>query len=310
MIYTVTLNPSMDYVVSLKDFQLGKTNRTEEEQIYAGGKGINVSMQLKNLGFSSVILGFVAGFTGREIRRQLEEKEMLTDFVLLPEGNSRINLKIRNLEGTEINGSGPAISSGYMDELLQKLEGLGEGDLLFLMGSIPGSVSQTIYAQMMKRLEHKGVLVVLDTAGEALRSALFQKPFLIKPNQQELSELFGVKIKTREEVIPYGEKLQKMGARNVLISLAGEGAVLVSEEGKIYQASAPKGTLVNSVGAGDAMVAGFMAGWLEKKDYAHAFYKGLATGSAAAFSEGVAIQQDVQDLYERLKFNKTSCEAI
>lgn len=301
MIYTVTLNPSLDYVVSVEDFQPGKTNRTSEEQIYAGGKGINVSAQLKNLGCDSVALGFVAGFTGQEIQRQLKEKEINTDFILLQEGSSRINLKIKNIEGTEINGTGPCIRQVELDALLQKLDALQTGDVLFLSGSIPGSVPGDIYARMMKRLEHKGILVVLDTAGEALRKGLSLKPFLIKPNQQEINELFGVRVNTREELLVLGKKLQEMGARNVLISLAGEGAVLICENGKIYRSKAPKGKPVNSVGAGDAMLAGFMAEWLKTVNYEEAFYRSVATGSATAFAEGFATEEAVQALYKQVK---------
>ena len=285
MIYTVTFNPSLDYIVSVNDFQLGLTNRTDSELILPGGKGINVSTILMNLGIDSTAFGFAAGFTGEEIIREVEAMGIRSDFIKIDRGISRINLKLKNIDGTEINGSGPEISEEKIEELLRKLDILGEGDILVLAGSIPASMPADMYSTIMERLQHKNVTFIVDATKDLLINVLKYKPFLIKPNNHELGELFDVKLTTREEVIPYGKKLQKQGARNVLISMAGEGAVLVAEDGSVYEAPAPKGTLVNAVGAGDSMVAGFTAGWIEKKDYRHAFYMGVSAGSASAFSE-------------------------
>lgn len=300
MIYTVTFNPSLDYIVSVNDFQLGLTNRTDSELILPGGKGINVSTILMNLGIDSTAFGFAAGFTGEEIIREVEAMGIRSDFIKIDSGISRINLKLKNIDGTEINGSGPEISAEKIEELLRKLDILGEGDILVLAGSIPASMPADMYSTIMERLQHKNVTFIVDATKDLLINVLKYKPFLIKPNNHELGELFDVKLTTREEVIPYGKKLQKQGARNVLISMAGEGAVLVAEDGSVYEAPAPKGTLVNAVGAGDSMVAGFTAGWIEKKDYRHAFYMGVSAGSASAFSEYLATKEKIMDLYEKV----------
>lgn len=300
MIYTITFNPSLDYIVSVNDFQLGLTNRTDSELILPGGKGINVSTILMNLGIDSTAFGFAAGFTGEEIIREVEAMGIRSDFIKIDSGISRINLKLKNIDGTEINGSGPEISEEKIEELLRKLDILGEGDILVLAGSIPASMPADMYSTIMERLQHKNVTFIVDATKDLLINVLKYKPFLIKPNNHELGELFDVKLTTREEVIPYGKKLQKQGARNVLISMAGEGAVLVAEDGSVYEAPAPKGTLVNAVGAGDSMVAGFTAGWIEKKDYRHAFYMGVSAGSASAFSEYLATKEEIMDLYEKV----------
>lgn len=300
MIYTVTFNPSLDYIVSVNDFQLGLTNRTDSELILPGGKGINVSTILMNLGIDSTAFGFAAGFTGEEIIREVEAMGIRSDFIKIDSGISRINLKLKNIDGTEINGSGPEISEEKIEELLRKLDILGEGDILVLAGCIPASMPADMYSTIMERLQHKNVTFIVDATKDLLINVLKYKPFLIKPNNHELGELFDVKLTTREEVIPYGKKLQKQGARNVLISMAGEGAVLVAEDGSVYEAPAPKGTLVNAVGAGDSMVAGFTAGWIEKKDYRHAFYMGVSAGSASAFSEYLATKEEIMDLYEKV----------
>ena len=291
MIYTVTFNPSLDYIVSVNDFQLGLTNRTDSELILPGGKGINVSTILMNLGIDSTAFGFAAGFTGEEIIREVEAMGIRSDFIKIDSGISRINLKLKNIDGTEINGSGPEISEEKIEELLRKLD---------IAGSIPASMPADMYSTIMERLQHKNVTFIVDATKDLLINVLKYKPFLIKPNNHELGELFDVKLTTREEVIPYGKKLQKQGARNVLISMAGEGAVLVAEDGSVYEAPAPKGTLVNAVGAGDSMVAGFTAGWIEKKDYRHAFYMGVSAGSASAFSEYLATKEEIMDLYEKV----------
>lgn len=299
MIYTVTVNPSLDYIVEVKSFELGMTNRTDTEKILPGGKGINVSMVLKNLGYESTALGFVAGFTGDELIRKLEEKGIHQEFIRIPEGFTRINLKLKNIDGTEINGQGPYISPRYIQQLLERLKTLQEGDILFLSGSIPGTMPQDFYKQIMEELEGQGIMVIVDATKELLTKVLPYHPFLIKPNNHELGEIFGVKLVTREEVIPYGRKLQEMGAKNVLISMAGEGSVLIAEDGSVVSKGAPKGILVNGVGAGDSMVAGFVVGFLEKHDFTYAYQMGASTGSASAFSENLATREEVEEVMRR-----------
>lgn len=301
MIYTVTFNPSLDYIVSVDDFRLGLTNRTSSELILPGGKGINVSTVLKNLGIESTALGFIAGFTGDEIARRVEEQRILSDFIRIEDGISRINVKLKSIDGTEINGSGPLISAEKREELMHKLDALQEGDVLVLAGSIPSSLPDDIYRNIMGRLHGRGVMIVVDATKELLLNVLEYHPFLIKPNHHELGEIFGAELKTREDVIPYGRKLQERGARNVLVSMAGQGAVLLAENGEVFMAPAPKGTLVNGVGAGDSMVAGFLAGWIKKKEYQHAFKMGLSAGSASAFSEYLATSEEVEALYRTLE---------
>lgn len=300
MIYTVTFNPSLDYIVSVEDFRLGFTNRTSFEKILPGGKGINVSTVLMNLGIESTALGFIAGFTGDEIIRRLKDMGVQNGFVRIREGISRINLKLKSFEGTEINGQGPAISEEKVEQLKNQLRELGEGDVLFLSGSIPASMPDDIYRRIMADLDGRGVQIVVDATRELLMNVLEYHPFLIKPNNHELGEIFDAELKTRKCVVPYGKKLQEMGARNVLVSMAGEGAVLIAENGSVYNAPAPKGTLVNGVGAGDSMVAGFMAGWMEKQDYEYAFHMGIAAGSASAFSEELATREDVEAVYQQV----------
>lgn len=300
MIYTVTFNPSLDYIVSVSNFQLGRTNRTDSELLLPGGKGINVSTVLKNLGIPNTALGFVAGFTGDEICRKVEELGVKTDFIRISTGISRINLKLKSIDGTEINGMGPSISEEKLNELMEKLDKLKNGDVLILAGSIPTSIPDEIYRNIMMKLQGREVLIVVDATKDLLLNVLEYHPFLIKPNNHELGEIFGVELTTREEVIPYAEKLKEMGALNVLVSMAGEGAVLVAEDGKHFCAPAPKGRLVNAVGAGDSMVAGFMAGFMESQDYEHAFRMGVAAGSASAFSEYLATREEVEELYKTL----------
>lgn len=300
MIYTVTFNPSLDYIVSVGGFKLGLTNRTDSEMLLPGGKGINVSTILNNLGIESTALGFVAGFTGEEIVRRVEALGIRSDFISVADGFSRINVKLKNIDGTEINGMGPGISEEKTEVLLKKLDVMRENDVLVLAGSIPASMPDDMYSRILKRLEGRGIRFVVDATGELLTNVLAYRPFLIKPNNHELGDLFGVKLTQRSEVVPYGKKLQERGARNVLISMAGEGAVLVAEDGGVHEAPAPEGNLVNAVGAGDSMVAGFIAGWMEKKDYRHAFYMGVAAGSASAFSEYLATKGEIMELYERI----------
>lgn len=301
MIYTVTFNPSIDYIVSVKDFKLGSTNRTNSELILPGGKGLNVSMVLGNLGIESTALGFVAGFTGKEIIHRIEQMGVKSDFISMKDGISRINLKLKSIDGTEINGCGPAINEETVQNLMDKLEVLGEGDVLVLAGSIPNTMPDDIYKKIMMRLEKRGVMIVVDATKELLVNVLEHHPFLVKPNNHELGEIFQVKLKTREEVIPYAKKLQEMGAVNVLVSMAGEGAVLVAEDGNVWKAPAPKGELKNGVGAGDSMVAGFLSGWLEKRDYKHAFRMGVSAGSASAFSELLATREEIETVFRQVK---------
>lgn len=300
MIYTVTLNPSLDYIVSVEDFKMGLTNRTESELILPGGKGINVSIVLRNLGIDSTALGFVAGFTGAEIERRLKRMGVRTGFLQLSEGFSRINFKLKSVDGTEINGQGPRISPREVEHLMWQLGQLQDGDILFLSGSIPASVPDDIYRNIMAELQGRDIQVAVDATKELLLKVLEYHPILIKPNHHELGEIFGVPLDPGEEVIPYGRRLQEMGARNVLISMAGAGAVLVAEDGSVYMASAPEGELKNGVGAGDSMVAGFMAGWMEQKDHRHAFHMGIAAGSASAFSENLATGEEIREVYERV----------
>lgn len=301
MIYTVTFNPSLDYVVSVPDFELGKTNRTSDEQIFAGGKGINVSLVLKNLGIDSVAFGFVAGFIGEEIKIQLHQKGIVCDFVELEKGCSRINVKLRDFEGTEMNGAGPIVDEVAVEQLMKKLHKLEKDDVLVLAGSISKGMEASIYRKIMEELSGKGIRFVVDATKDLLMNVLELHPFLVKPNNHELGEVFGVELSTREDVIPYAKELQKKGARNVMVSLAGEGAVLVNEQQQVFVLPAPKGKLINGVGAGDSMVAGFLAGWSERKDSVHAFKMAVAAGSASAFSEGFAKKEEVEKLYSNLE---------
>ena len=301
MIYTVTFNPSLDYIFTVDDFQLGLTNRTTSEQMLPGGKGVNVSIVLKNLGFDSTALGFIAGFTGDEIARRIQEMGLHTDFIRIPEGISRINLKLKNVDGTEVNGMGPVIGAEELGMLMDRLDQLKEGDTLFLAGSIPSSMPDDMYSRIMAMLDGRGVRIIVDATRDLLMNVLQYHPFLIKPNNHELGEIFGVTLRTRDDVVPYARKMQEKGARNVLVSMAGEGAVLVAEDGSVHKSEVPRGKLVNAVGAGDSMVAGFMAGWMESGDYEHAFHMGLATGSASAFSEFLATKEEVQEVLKQLE---------
>ncbi len=301
MIYTVTFNPSLDYIVSVEDFKLGLTNRTDSELMLPGGKGLNVSMVLGNLGVMNTAFGFMAGFTGREIIRRVEEMGVKADFIPIESGISRINLKLKSIDGTEINGNGPEISGEAVGRLMEKLDQLEIQDVLVLAGSIPSSMPDDIYRKIMERLDGRGVMIVVDATKDLLVNVLEYHPFLVKPNNHELGEIFGTELRTREEVIPYAQKLKEMGAVNVMVSMAGEGAVIVAENGEVYDAPAPKGKLINGVGAGDSMVAGFIAGWLEKKDYRHAFHMGVAAGSASAFSELLATRREIETIYQQIR---------
>lgn len=296
MIYTVTFNPSLDYIVSVKDFRPGMTNRTSSELMLAGGKGINVSIVLGNLGIKSTALGFIAGFTGDEIVRRLHNGGINSEFIKINDGISRINIKLKSIDGTEINGQGPHIDSSHIEQLMNRLRRLESGDILVLAGSIPAGISDNIYKDIMDMLKDKGVQIVVDATSRLLTNVLEYKPFFIKPNQHELGDIFNVTLNTQEEVIPYALELKKMGAVNVCVSMGGKGAILVADDGNVYKAKAPDGILKNSVGAGDSLVAGFLSGWIEMKDYEYAFRKGVATGSASAFSERLATNGEVNGL--------------
>lgn len=300
MVYTVTFNPSLDYIVAVDDFQLGMTNRTSSELILPGGKGVNVSTLLNNLGIANTAFGFAAGFTGKAIISMLEKNGVKADFIEIEDGLSRINFKLKNIDGTEINGQGPDISDAKVEELLNKLDTLKEGDALVLAGSIPATMSDDIYQTILKRLQGRGILTIVDATSSLLMNVLEYHPFLIKPNHHELGEIYNVELTSREEVVPYAKKLQESGARNVLVSMGGKGAVLVSEDGNVYDAPAPEGVLKNSVGAGDSMVAGFLTGWLNTGSYREAFRMGVAAGSASAFSDNLATKDEVEDVLNRV----------
>lgn len=301
MIYTVTFNPAIDYIVRMDKFVPGATNRVNYEQVLGGGKGINVSIVLKNLGIDSTALGFMSGFTGKEILRQLHSFGCQSDFIELPEGFSRINVKIKTAEmETEVNGQGPSIPQDAIDELFQKLDKLTAGDILVLAGSIPKSLPDDIYENIMERLQGRGIHIVVDATKNLLLNVLKYHPFLIKPNNHELAELFNVELKSNEDIITYAKKLQEQGAQNVLISMGKDGAILVDQNGETHYSPVPKGKLVNSIGAGDSMVAGFLTGYHETNSFKHAFLMGVATGSASAFSENLATRPEVEALLATL----------
>lgn len=301
MIYTITFNPALDYIVKMDEFNLGHVNRSNNEFVYAGGKGINVSIVLNNLEVKSKALGFIAGFTGEEIERRVRDFGCDTEFIKLKEGMSRINVKIKADVESEINGGGPDISSEALEELYKKLDTLTAGDILVLAGSIPKTMPTDVYERIMERLQEKDVKFIVDTTGESLLKVLKYNPFLIKPNHHELGELFGVKLNNKEEVIEYAKKLKDMGAQNVIISMAGDGAVLIDSNGEVTTSNVPKGVVKNSVGAGDSMVAGFIAGYLNSGKIEDGFKLGVATGSASAFSEGLATKDYVYELLEQVK---------
>ena len=301
MIYTITFNPALDYIVKMDEFNLGHVNRSNKEFIYAGGKGINVSIVLNNLEVKSKALGFIAGFTGDEIERRVKEFGCDTDFIKLKDGMSRINVKIKADVESEINGGGPDISAEALEALYEKLDTLISGDILVLAGSVPKTMPTDIYEKIMERLQNKNIKFIVDTTGESLLKVLKYNPFLIKPNHHELGELFGVKLNSKEEVIEYAKKLKDMGAQNVIISMAGDGAVLIDSNGGVTTSNVPKGVVKNSVGAGDSMVAGFIAGYLNSEKIEDGFKLGVATGSASAFSEGLATKDYVYELLEQVR---------
>ena len=300
MIYTVTFNPAIDYVVNIDSMTFGITNRSTGENYYYGGKGINVSTVLSNLGLDNIALGFVAGFTGDALRSGLERMGVKTDFISLEEGNTRINVNIKGVEETDINARGPEIPNSAIYELFKKLDNLQSGDTLVLAGSIPTSLPNDMYERIMERLYGKGIRFVVDATRDLLVKSLKYEPFLIKPNNHELGEIFGLELTTDNEIIYYARELKKQGAKNVLISMAGDGAILVDENDVAHKIGTPKGKVKNSVGAGDSMVAGFCAGYLEKGDYKYALRMGTAAGSASAFSESLATKQEVIDLLNKI----------
>lgn len=300
MIYTVTFNPALDYIVRLDELKTGLVNRSKEEAIFYGGKGINVSTVLKNLGVESVALGFVAGFTGKAIEEGVASLGVKSDFITVKNGMSRINVKLKADVETEINGKGPNIGETDLAKLFEKLECLKNGDCLVLAGTIPPSLPADIYEKIMAKLSGKKVDIVVDATKELLLNVLKYHPFLIKPNNHELEEMFGVTLNNIEDIEMYAKKLQEMGARNVIISMAGDGSLLITETGETYKMGVPKGKVINSVGSGDSMVAGFIASYFKDGDYEKALKFGAATGSATAFSEGLATKATVEELIKQL----------
>lgn len=309
MIYTLTFNPSLDYMVSVDNLEINRVNRSKEEFIYPGGKGINVSMVLKNLGYESIALGFIAGFTGEAFEKLVNEKGITSEFIRVENGMSRINVKLKsgmitsengrineNIDETEINGQGPVIVKEDMDKLFGRLESLKDGDILVLAGSIPTSISESVYSDIIGRLTDKNIKIIVDASKELLKSVLKYRPFLIKPNNFELGELFGVEILTKDDVIKYANVLKEQGARNVLVSMAEDGAILLTENGETLFMDAPVGEVINSVGAGDSMVAGFIAGYVSTESFMEALKMGICTGSASAFSKELATIEEVNKL--------------
>lgn len=299
MIYTVTFNPAIDYVVHTDGMTVGSVNRAKEEKIFFGGKGINVSMILSELGIKSKVLGFVAGFTGEAIEKGVREKGIDTDFVRLDSGFSRINVKIKSGDETELNGQGPVIDDKSLNELFSRLDSLTDGDVIVLAGSIPSSMPADVYEKILERLAGKKIKAVVDAEKDLLLNVLKYKPFLVKPNNYELGEMFGVTLKTNYEIAQYAKRLKDMGAQNVLVSMAGNGALLLDEKGNAHVCGACRGTVKNSVGAGDSMVAGFIAG-SEQGDYEYALKLGTAAGGATAFSDGLAEREEIYRLLEQL----------
>lgn len=301
MIYTITFTPSIDYIADCKDFTLGKTNRTEKEIMYPGGKGINVSIVLSKLNNDSTALGFLAGFTGQEIDRMLKESNVKNEMIFLNNGYSRINVKLRSDKESELNGSGPEIDKESIDKLYKQLDKLRKEDILVLSGSIPKSLDSDTYEKIMDYLKDRDIRIVVDATDKLLLKTLKYCPFLIKPNIDELKQIFNVDINSFEEVVPYAKNLREMGALNVLVSMGGRGAVLIDENNKIYTAIPPKGNLINSVGAGDSMVAGFIHGYLLNNEYIEAFKYGIAAGSASAYSEWLADKDKIEEVLKEVE---------
>lgn len=298
MIYTVTFNPSLDYILDLSELNMNHVNRTSAERILPGGKGINVSIVLHNLGVDNKAICFTSGFTGDALKTLLQQRDMNADYINISQGLTRINVKLRSGGETEINGQGPEIKSEDIAELYEKLGYLDEEDYLVLAGSLPDTMSKSTYMDIMQMLQYNNSKIIVDATGELLLNVLPYKPFLIKPNNHELGNLFGVEVNTREDAVKYAKKLIEKGARNVLVSMSASGAVMVTEDGNVYEADAPHGEVKNSVGAGDAMLAGFLAGYIKYEDFDKAFKLGICAGSASAFSEEMATRDEVMKLYE------------
>lgn len=300
MIYTLTLNPSIDYIVHMDEFIGGITNRTASEEYFIGGKGINVSCILAELGIESTALGFTAGFTGDAIENGLEKLGISSDFIRLKDGISRINIKIKADKESEINCQGPHISEEEFDQLLLKTDKITDGDTIVLAGSIPKTVSDDAYERILRRLENKKLRIVVDATKKLLLNSLPFRPFLIKPNRQELSEIFGCEVNNEEETAFCAKELMKMGARNVIVSLGGDGAVLFAEDGNTYHSGVVKEKVLSTVGSGDSMVAGFIAGYEQTGKYDYALKLGTACGNATAFSLGLATKDKIMDVFSRL----------
>ena len=304
MIYTVTLNPSIDYVINLEHLETGQVNRVNDEHVYPGGKGINVSRILRILGHDNVATGFVSNFTGDFIINSLADLNVKSDFIKLDNGFTRINVKIKSNEETEINGGGPHISDEKLGELFDKLSELKEGDILVLAGSIPSTLKEDLYEKIMEHIKGNNVKVVVDATKNLLLNVLKYKPFLIKPNNHELEEIFDVKLEIVEEIAVYGKELQKMGARNVLVSMGKDGALLIAEDKEVFISNVPKGSVINSVGAGDSMVAGFISGYTNSNSYEEALKLGAASGSATAFSSDLATKEFIDKLIQEIKVER------
>lgn len=304
MIYTVTLNPSIDYVIKVKKLVKGHINRVNEEHVYPGGKGINVTRILKNLDNDSIALGFVSGFTGDYIINSLEELNLESNFIKVKDGFTRINVKIKSEEETEINGQGPQISDEELNRFYEVIDQLVDGDILILSGSIPSCLDERLYEDIMKRVEYRDIKVVVDATKNLLLNVLKYKPFLIKPNNHELAEMFNVELNNTEDIIFYAKKLKEMGAQNVLISMGKDGALLVSEDNQVLLSSVAKGEVINSVGAGDSMVAGFISGYLKSNNYEEALRLGAASGGATAFSSDLATRELIDKLIKEIKIEK------
>ena len=300
MVYTVTFNPALDYVMNVEKLSTDDINRTESEELYYGGKGINVSAILSRLNIPTVALGFTAGFTGKKLKDMLDDDGIKNDFTELNSGFTRINVKVKFGKELDINANGPEITAEKIKELFLKLKKLNDGDYLVLAGSVPASLPDDLYSKILEELSGKNINIVVDTTGNQLLNVLKYKPFLIKPNHHELGEIFGQEMDTTEKITEYAKKLQEMGAVNVLVSRGGDGAVLVDGNGTVHPAAAVEGTLVNSVGCGDSMVAGFIAGYITNKSYSEALKLSVASSSATAFSKELAKADEIYKIYKNL----------
>ncbi len=297
MVYTVTLNPALDYVMKLKNLRTDDINRTDGEEIYYGGKGINVSVILTQLGIPNTALGFLGGFTGKKLEEMLKNDNINCDFNYLKNGDTRINVKIKADKEIDLNACGPEITKEDMQSFLKKLDGIKSGDYLILAGSIPNTLPDDIYEQILERVGDRNINCVVDATGDLLKNVLKYKPFLIKPNHHELGDLFSVQIKSDDDIVKYSKKLQEMGAKNVLVSMAKDGAMLTDENGNVHKIGNAKGKLINSVGCGDSMVAGFTAGYIKTADYSYALRLGSACGNATAFSEKLATREEIERVF-------------